>query len=114
MCLRAIFNLVSKLIHNCFVFAYFPLRLVQRIRVTLSNNQRWKAKTNYGLVARIFLRFRQFTLSSYCFLNMFSSLLNGRGDYHGFGLRHSIKKRSNNDLGITVSDYGFHFSDNTS
>lgn len=45
---------------------------------------------------------------------MFSSLLNGRGDYHGFGLPHSIKKRSNNDLGITVSDYGFHFSDNTS
>lgn len=69
------------------------------------------------MVARIFLRFRQFrrfTLSSYCFLNMFSSLLNGRGDYHGFGLRHSVKKRSNNDLGITVSDYGFHFSDNTS
>ena len=94
---RAIFNCVSKVIRDCIGFGSLCIVIgLENSRQPLSQSDaKLKPIATWSLAfSRARGRLHAFTLSSHWLLLIFSSVLIGRCDYFGFGLRHSIEKRS--------------------
>ena len=103
---RAIFNLVLKVIRDCIGFALLcSVSGLENSRHLLSQSDTKLKPIATWLLAfsRAKGRLHAFTSISHWLPVIFSFVLIGSCDYFGFGLRHSIEKRSIARVGLFIS-----------